>query len=461
MNIAFDNTYVKLPDRFFSRQAPSPASAPALIRVNHALAEQLCIDYRWLESAEGINVLAGNSLPEGADPIATAYAGHQFGGWNPQLGDGRAILLGEVIDRNGQRFDLQLKGAGQTPYSRMGDGRAPLGPVLREYIVSESMSAMGIPTSRSLAAVSTGEPVYREETLPGAVLTRVAKSHIRIGTVQFFAARNDVEALRALVDHVIDRHYPEARDHLNPPVRMLELIMQSQARLIVQWQMVGFIHGVMNTDNMLLSGETIDYGPCAFMDQYDPEAVFSSIDHAGRYAYRNQPGIAHWNLACLAQALAPVLGKDEESAIELAKSTLKLFPDMFLAENSKGLRRKLGLTDVADAAADDEVLAKDFLDLLESNKSDFTLAFRRLSEIASDSSALVAEASIKSLYDFSDAFSPWLDRWRTRLAAETKNTDDISAQMLRVNLVLHTGRNQAAIEAGGCRAATYHVTSHL
>ena len=286
MSVSFNNSYVQLPERFYSRQSPTKVENPGLIRANPGLAKLLGIDPAWLSSDDGIETMAGNQIPKGADPIATVYAGHQFGSWNPQLGDGRAILLGEVIGTDGQRYDLQLKGSGQTPYSRMGDGRAPLGPVMREYIVSEAMAALGVPTSRALAAVTTGEPVYREEALPGAVLARVAKSHIRIGTFQFFASKEDKEALGLLVNHVLERHYPnsvEEGDSLNiKALALLDEVMKAQAKLVGSWQMIGFIHGVMNTDNVLLSGETVDYGPCAFMDTYNPETVFSSIDHGGR-----------------------------------------------------------------------------------------------------------------------------------------------------------------------------------
>jgi len=411
MNVPFNNSYVELPGRFYSRQLPSPVAKPHLIRVNHDLAHKLNIDPDWIDSTDAISTFAGNHVPEGADPIATVYAGHQFGSWNPQLGDGRAVLLGEVIGTDGQRYDIQLKGSGQTPYSRMGDGRAPLGPVLREYIVSEAMAALGIATSRSLAAVTTGEPVFREESLPGAVLVRVASSHIRIGTVQFFSAQNDVEGLRLLIDHVITRHYPEVQEADNPTLALLDKVMQRQAELIASWQMVGFIHGVMNTDNMLLSGETIDYGPCAFMDTYDPETVFSSIDHGGRYAYQNQPGIAHWNLACLAQALVPLLATSEEEAVEIAKQALDRFPAYFLAANLTGLRGKLGLTSEQEA---DETLAKDFLELLKEHQLDFTLAFRRLSELAGDE----VEYSVKSLVGFPSTFDDWLSRWQKRCSEE-------------------------------------------
>ena len=419
MSVPFNNSYVQLPERFYCRQSPTKVETPGLIRTNPELAQLLGIDPAWLFSDDGIATMAGNLIPEGADPIATVYAGHQFGSWNPQLGDGRAILLGEVIGKDGERYDLQLKGAGQTPYSRMGDGRAPLGPVMREYIVSEAMAALGIPTSRSLAAVTTGEPVYREETLPGAVLARVAKSHIRIGTFQFFAAKDDKEALGLLVDHVLKRHYPnavEASASLNTrALRLLDEVMQAQAKLVASWQMIGFIHGVMNTDNVLLSGETIDYGPCAFMDTYNPETVFSSIDHGGRYAYRNQPGIAHWNVACLAQALVPVIAEKEENAIEIAKGALDKFPAYFLDANVSGMGSKLGLAEHHD---DDEILAKDFLDLLEAHQLDFTLSFRRLSELSGTEPA----ANVSSLAGFPSSFDEWMARWKTRCDAEDNPT---------------------------------------
>ncbi|MDA9285534.1 YdiU family protein, partial [Pseudomonadales bacterium] len=315
--IPFDNSYAQLPDRFFTRQNPTPVVKPGRIRVNHGLAEQLGIDVDWLTSTAGLEVLAGNAIPAGAEPIATVYAGHQFGSWNPQLGDGRAVLLGEVVDTQGARFDIQLKGSGPTAYSRGGDGRAPLGPVLREYIVSEAMFALGVPTSRSLAAVTTGEPVFRETALPGGVLTRVASSHIRIGTFEFFAVRKDIEALRILADHVINRHYPAAAQAENPYLVLLESVISRIATLVSQWQQVGFIHGVLNTDNMLLSGETVDYGPCAFMDSFDPTKVYSAIDRGSRYAYQKQPEIAHWNLMVLAQSLLPLIDADQAQAVTL------------------------------------------------------------------------------------------------------------------------------------------------
>jgi uncharacterized protein YdiU (UPF0061 family) len=409
--IHFDNSYVKLPERFYTRLPPTPVENPGALRVNHALASFLDVDADWLDSPAGTAAIAGNSVPAGADPIATVYAGHQFGGYNPQLGDGRAILWGEVLAGDGRRYDIQLKGSGPTPYSRGGDGRSPLGPVLREYVVSEAMHALGVPTTRALAAVTTGEQVVRETFLPGAVLARVASSHIRIGTFQFFAAQRDEDALRALLDHVIARHYPDAAGAENPALHMLASVLARQAGLVASWQLLGFIHGVMNTDNMLLSGETIDYGPCAFMDEFHAERVFSSIDHAGRYAYRNQPGIAHWNLAQLAQAMLPLLHEDQDQAIALAQDVINSFPERFFAAHNAGMARKLGLSALTE---DDRSLVDDFFALLTEHQLDFTLAFRKLADLASDE----AGAAVGELFEFPRACSPWLDRWRQRLQDE-------------------------------------------
>ena len=340
--IAFDNSYAKLPPRLYAEVSATPVANPGLLRVNAALCRQLGIDADWLASPEGVAVLAGNALPEGAASIATVYAGHQFGQFNPQLGDGRALLLGEVVDNNGRRFDIQLKGSGRTPYSRSGDGRSPLGPVIREYLVSEAMHALGVPSTRALAAVTTGEPVLRNGREPGAILARVASSHIRIGTFQFFSARKDQEALLALVDYVLARHYPEIPVDDNPALVLLEAVIARQAALIAHWQHLGFVHGVMNTDNMLLCGETVDYGPCAFIEEFQPDAVFSSIDYAGRYAYRNQPGIAHWNLARLAETLVPLIAEDEARAVELARAAIETFPAAFPRRMRKAWRRSSG-----------------------------------------------------------------------------------------------------------------------
>src|SRR6201985_3425375 len=379
VHFPFQNTYTALPDGFFARVAPTPVEAPRLIKLNRPLAVRLGLDPDLLESPEGAEILAGKRLPGGAEPIAMAYAGHQFGHFVPQLGDGRAILLGEVIDIDGIRRDIQLKGSGPTPFSRRGDGRAALGPVLREYIVSEAMAALGIPTTRSLAATVTGESVMRETVLPGAVLTRVAASHIRVGTFQYFAARGDTEAVRALADHVINRHYPELAGTEKPYHALLAAVVARQADLVARWLHVGFIHGVMNTDNTSISGETIDYGPCAFMDHYDPAQVFSSIDEMGRYAYANQPRIALWNLTRLAECLLPLFGSEQEQAINEAQEILGAFPEKFSAAYQAGLRAKIGLFTARDG---DEALVQDMLDAMAHGKADFTLTFRRLGDAA-------------------------------------------------------------------------------
>ncbi|MBK1657423.1 protein adenylyltransferase SelO [Paracraurococcus ruber] len=408
----FDNTYARLPDRFHARLPPTPVAAPRLVRVNAALAAALGLDAEALAGEAGVAVLAGNAVPEGAEPLAQAYAGHQFGGFSPQLGDGRAILLGEIVAPDGKRRDIQLKGSGPTPYSRRGDGRAALGPVLREYIVSEAMHAMGIPTTRSLAAVTTGEPVYRETPLPGAVLTRVAASHLRVGTFQFFAARQDVEALRILADYAIARHYPALRDAPEPCRAFLGAVVEAQARLVAQWMLVGFIHGVMNTDNCTISGETIDYGPCAFMDAYDPATVFSSIDYQGRYAYANQPGIVHWNLTRLAETLLPLLAAESEPAIEIAKAELARFAPAFEGAWHAGLRRKLGLLEAGEG---DLALAQDLLERMQASGADFTLTFRALAGAAEGPAG---DAAVQALFRDPAAWDGWAARWRARLAQD-------------------------------------------
>jgi uncharacterized protein YdiU (UPF0061 family) len=405
----FDNSYARLPDRFFARLAPTPVAEPRLIKLNEKLAVRLGLDPERLASPEGVAMLAGNVVPESGEPLAMAYAGHQFGGFVPQLGDGRAILLGEVIDRDGVRRDIQLKGAGPTPFSRRGDGRAALGPVLREYIVSEAMAALDIPTTRALAAVATGETVWRDTALPGAVFARVASSHIRIGTFQFFAARNDVEGLKLLVEHAIARHYPEVAGAASPALALLEAVIARQADLVVKWLLVGFIHGVMNTDNMTISGETIDYGPCAFMDAYDPATVYSSIDTGGRYAYGNQPSIALWNLSRLAETLLPLLSDDENAAVEIAQAALATFAPRFQAAYAAGLNRKLGLL---RSEADDFALAQDLLQRMTANGADFTLTFRRLSDAVVDPAA---EASVRSLFTNPTSLDEWSGQWRARL----------------------------------------------
>ena len=426
--IPFDNSYARLPEAFYTRLDPTPVSDPGLIAVNRPLALQLGIDPEWLASEEGVQVVAGNAVPDGAEPLASVYSGHQFGSYNPQLGDGRAILLGEVVDTGKHRYDIQLKGSGPTPYSRGGDGRSPLGPVLREYVVSEAMYALGVPTTRALAAVTTGEQVIRDEFLPGAVLARVASSHIRIGTFQYFSAHNDTEALHQLTQHVLVRHYPEALVSENHGLALLQAVVARQASLVANWQLLGFIHGVMNTDNMLLSGETIDYGPCAFMDEFQADKVFSSIDHAGRYAYRNQPGIAHWNLACLAQCLIPLLHDDKDQAVKLAQACIDSFPDVFLQAHTKGMARKLGLETIGEA---DTALVEDLFQLMSEHSMDFTLTFRRLADLANESAG--SSAAVGELFEIPDALLPWLAQWRQRQQQEANTPAQRQAIMYSAN----------------------------
>ena len=399
--ITFDNSYAQLPANFYTRQALQPVTQPTLIKTNHDLAEQLGVDRTWLRSKEATQVFAGNALLPGADPLATVYAGFQFGNWNPQLGDGRALLLGEVLSNTGQRFDLQLKGSGPRHYSRGGDGRSPLGPALREYLVSEAMNALGVPTTRALAAVATGDMVYREQPEPGGVLTRVASSHIRFGSFQYFSGQQDPESLRRLADYTIDRHYPDLRASERPYLGLLEQVIEQVARLIAKWQSLGFIHGVMNTDNMLITGETIDYGPCAFMDTFKQATVYSAIDQQGRYAYQNQPAIAHWNLMTLAQALLPLLHDNEDAAIEQAKATLQTFPDRFDDHYNAHSAVKLGLTPSKVSRA----LFAEFLALLETHELDFTNSFSGLAGRLESNAPLLA----------TDDWQQWMAQWQTAL----------------------------------------------
>lgn len=400
MTLRFDNSYARLPERFFARQAPTPVAAPGLVALNVELAARLGLDAKALATPGAVAIWAGNALPEGAMPIAQAYAGHQFGGWVPALGDGRAVLLGEVVAPDGARFDLQLKGAGPTPWSRRGDGRAWLGPVLREYVVSEAMAALGVPTTRALAAVTTGEPVLREaRARPGAVLVRVAASHIRVGTFQYFAARGDVEALQILADHVIARHFPKARG----PLDLLQAVVAAQARLVAAWMSFGFIHGVMNTDNMAISGETIDYGPCAFLDAYHPQKVFSSIDQFGRYAFGAQPQVAVWNLAQFATCLLPLMGP-REAAIEAATAAVQGFADAFDAEWLGRFGRKIG---IARPGPDDRALIETLLGRMAVLGVDFTRTFQGL-----------ASGAARAEFPEPEAFDLWAQDWRVRLTRE-------------------------------------------
>ncbi|EYR83089.1 YdiU family protein [Shinella sp. 838] len=425
--VAFDNSYARLPDLFFAPVDPSPVEAPRLIAFNRTLAGELGLDADALER-HGAGYFSGNVPLPGSLPLAMAYAGHQFGQFVPQLGDGRAILLGEVIDRDGRRRDIQLKGAGQTPYSRRGDGRAALGPVLREYIVSEAMHALGIPTTRALAAVATGQPVYRDRVLPGAVFTRVAASHIRVGTFQFFAARGDTENVRVLADHVIDRHYPALKGAQNPYLALLDAVADRQASLIAKWLGVGFIHGVMNTDNMTVSGETIDFGPCAFMDHYDPRTVYSSIDRNGRYAFGNQPAIGQWNIARLAEALLALLDDDQDKAVAMANAAVARFMDRFQDHWKVVIRAKIGLG--AEEDDDDQGLIRDLMVTLYEQKADYTLAFRRLADAAESEAA---DAALEDLLETPGTLAPWLALWRARLAREAGTPQARAAAMRNAN----------------------------
>lgn len=445
----FDNSYAQLPEQFYVKMPPTPVEAPGLIRVNTGLAALLGLDAEALTSKEGVEILAGNRVPAGSDPLAMAYAGHQFGGWSPQLGDGRAILLGEVIGTDGVRRDIQLKGSGRTPFSRMGDGRAALGPVLREYIVSEAMYALGVPTTRSLAAVTTGEPVYREETLPGAVLTRIAESHIRVGTFQYFVAKGDMDSVKMLADHVIARHYPEAAETDRPYVALLDAVMEKQARLIAQWMQIGFIHGVMNTDNTTVSGETIDYGPCAFMDIYHPHTVYSSIDNMGRYAYGNQASVIQWNLARFAQCLLPFLDEDEEKGLEDAQEMIDSFPPRFDNALAAGYQKKLGLTDQKDG---DIELAQDLLKRMLDSTADFTNTFRRLANLIDPNGADLDQP--RDVFREPPTFDEWAEKWKARLQQEDASPEDIATRLRAANPV-YIPRNHLVEEA--IRAAEDHA----
>ena len=439
MAIPFDNQYVRLSTSLFTPQQPASVRKPDLIALNRGSANTLGIDAEWLSGNEGVAVLAGNRIPEGAEPIATVYGGHQFGHWNPQLGDGRAILLGEVVGQDGRRCDIQLKGAGRTRYSRSGDGRSPLGPVLREYLVSEAMAALGVPTTRSLAAVATGEKVLREEVLAGGVLTRVASSHIRIGTFQYFAAREDWESVQLLADHVIERHYPACLDAEQPYLALLQAVIAAQAELVAQWQSLGFIHGVMNTDNMLVCGETVDYGPCAFMDHYDPKTVFSFIDRNGRYAYGNQPRIAQWNLAWLARALLPLL-EDQEQSLPEVQASIDQFVPLYNEAYRQRMARKLGFEQVDEES---EALLDQLVEVMEAQRLDFTLTFRALIEYL-DPACCVTEP----LYQLPSELDVWLNEWRHHLDHVTSR-EQAKATMLAAN-PLYIPRNhrvEAVIEA--------------
>jgi uncharacterized protein YdiU (UPF0061 family) len=403
----FDNTYSKLPKSFLENIKPVPVKDPKLIILNKNLAEQLNLDFSKFSDTDLAQMFSGNSLPEGSETIAQAYAGHQFGHFT-MLGDGRAVMLGEHLDKENKRFDIQFKGSGRTSFSRSGDGRAVLGPMLREYIISEAMHALNIPTTRSLAVVSTGEEVIREQMLPGAILTRVASSHIRVGTFQYIAATQNADDLKTLFNYTIDRHYPEIKDSKTKALDLLNLLMQKQCELVINWMRVGFIHGVMNTDNMTVSGETIDYGPCAFMDQYHPQTVFSSIDQNGRYSYNNQPRITKWNLARFAECIIPLIDQDEQKAISIATETINNFEKLYEEKWLNMMRDKLGLF---GEDRDDKHLIFELLTWMENNKADFTNTFCNLMEIQ----------SIKDPIYQNQEYLNWTAKWKKRL--EKNNTE--------------------------------------
>jgi serine/tyrosine/threonine adenylyltransferase len=428
----FDNSYARLPGSFFTMQNPTPVSTPELVILNGSLATSLGLDVEALKGEEGVAMFAGNKIPEGASPLAQAYAGHQFGHLN-MLGDGRAILLGEQITPSGDRLDIQLKGSGRTPYSRGGDGRAALGPMLREYIISEAMHALGIPTTRSLAVIATGETIVRETDLPGAVLTRVAASHIRVGTFQYAAGARSTEELQALADYTIKRHYPEIEAVENRYLSLLEEVIKRQAMLIAKWQLVGFIHGVMNTDNMTISGETIDYGPCAFMDQYDPATVFSSIDREGRYAFGNQPNIGVWNLARLAEALLPLLADDQEQAVTLAQDKLSDFAGLFKSNWLEGMRAKLGIFNEEEQDVD---LIENLLTMMKNQGVDYTNTFRALT---------FNQLETMDLFGTTE-FKEWHELWKARLDRQ-QESEESSHQLMRNSNPAVIPRNHRVEEA--------------
>lgn len=447
MHIPFNNRYVNLGDAFYVKTKPVPVSRPRLIKFNDELAHTLGILATDLDATEAAALFSGNAIPVGAEPLAMAYAGHQFGSFNPQLGDGRAILLGEICTAEGACFDMQLKGSGRTHYSRGGDGRAALGPVLREYLLSEAMVKLNVPTTRALAAVTTGEQVAREQLLPGGVITRIASSFVRVGTFQYFAARGDDRAIKQLADYVIKRSYPEAAEQKQPYVSFFQAVITHQARLIAQWMQLGFIHGVMNTDNMSISGETIDYGPCAFMDTYDHNKVFSSIDRHGRYAYSSQPGIGLWNLTRLAESLLPLLADSTDEAVEVAQTLLNNYMTQYEDAWLSGMCAKCGLTVSDDSGQGDRALITALLDLMAESNADFTLTFYYLSQLNAQSSDNDSDCRI--LFDQPTQFDSWAVKWRERLSKETQSDKQRRAAMQAVNPVYIPRNHQveAAIRA--------------
>jgi uncharacterized protein YdiU (UPF0061 family) len=433
--IPFNNRFVDLGESFYVKTRPAPVANPVLIKFNDELAKALGISASNPDASEVAAIFSGNTIPEGAEPLAMAYAGHQFGHFNPQLGDGRAILLGEILNPDGVRFDLQLKGSGRTFYSRGGDGRAALGPVLREYLLSEAMAKLSVPTTRALAVVTTGEEVARESLLPGGIITRIASSFVRVGTFQFFVATGDVEGVQKLADYVIERNYPQAiaaSKEKNPYVAFLKAVVDRQAALIAQWMHLGFIHGVMNTDNMSIAGETIDYGPCAFMDSYDHDQVFSSIDREGRYAYSNQPSIGLWNLTRLAETLIPLLAENTEAAVELAKGVLQTYVEVYQKNWLAGMQAKCGFFMTSDETGEgDKELIEELLNIMAANNADFTLTFFYLSRLPSQASE--QDKLIQGLFDEPADLDRWLLEWRQRLSVEVLSETERQAKMQTVN----------------------------
>ena len=423
----FDNSYQNLPQDFFERINPVPVKDPQLIVFNNDLGKSLGIDQK-ISKKELANIFSGNEILKGSSPIALAYAGHQYGNFVNQLGDGRAVLLGEVSTPNQERFDMQLKGSGQTRFSRQGDGRSPLGPVIREYVVSEAMNALGIPSTRSLAAVTTGEKVFREVILPGGILTRIAKSHIRVGTFEYFAAQKNTENLKTLADYTIKRHFPSLKDVANPYLSLLEIVSERQIELISKWMGVGFIHGVMNTDNTSIVGETIDYGPCAFMDEYNPSTVFSSIDAHGRYAFGNQPLIAQWNMACFANSLLGLIDKDTEKATDKAQKVINNFPNKMSEAMMSVMCKKIGLDSTKTNSQ--EALTK-LLRIMLDNKSDYTLTFRYLSEIIKGK----RDSLFKQQFLEHKQISNWLKEWKELIKDQNLAKKEIALSIENSNPV--------------------------
>jgi uncharacterized protein YdiU (UPF0061 family) len=463
----FENAYAKLPSQCFSKALPTPVKQPQLIRFNEALARTLNINFSNVTDDELAAVFSGNETPENSEPLAMAYSGHQFGNLNPQLGDGRAILLGDLIDEHGQLMDVQLKGAGRTPYSRGGDGRSPMGPAIREYILCEAMYALGVPTTRALAVVASGEPVVRQQREPGAVFTRVGSSHIRVGTFQYFALRRDEEGLKAIADHVIKRHYPgidsTAEDRY---LQMFNAICKAQAELIAKWMLLGFIHGVMNTDNMTVSGETIDYGPCAFIDAFSMNKKFSSIDQQGRYAYNNQPAIGQWNLARLAEAILDLFPGDEKDAVTAAKEILGDYSQWHHDAWQQGINKKLGLSSVVDG---DKEFSERLLTILDDGRLDFTLFFRRLSDLAvqgpnADRSALLAladDAEARKSESLLTTLNQWLDDWQVMLSEREIDLVAVQTRMYSVNPAIIPRNHRVAEAIAAAEDGDYTVFEKL